>query len=72
MIQDVDVKVTFTVHGKPDEIVLTMTGQQISDTMKRRMQSLMPTARITDITEVPKTTAQTDLIGNAETPRKQR
>lgn len=61
MIRDVTCKIKFTVHNQPDEIDITVTGQQLEDTMRRRMKSLMPTARITDIAELIPDSAQLDL-----------
>lgn len=63
MVRDTDVKVKFTVSGQPDEITITVTGQQIEDTVRRRMKTLMPTARITDLNEVIPDSTQLDLTG---------
>jgi hypothetical protein len=61
MLQDKTAKIKFTVHGQPDEIEMTITGDQLTETMKRRMKTLMPTARITDISEITPDSQHLDL-----------
>lgn len=46
MLNDVTVYGTYTdIRNEVREVELTLTGKQIEQTMLRRMQTLMPTAR---------------------------
>lgn len=53
MIQDKVVKVTFDYNStEKHTIEITITGEQIGQTVRRRMSTLMPKARLIDMTEV--------------------
>lgn len=61
MLADKVAEISFKVHGQPDKIEMTITGQQLEETMRRRMKTLMPVAQITDIREVLPDAVQPDL-----------
>lgn len=52
MITDTKATITYTEGGKTNEIIMTVTGQQTEDTMRRRMKTLMPNARVIDIKQI--------------------
>lgn len=51
MIEDKHIAVTYTDENGQGQITITVTGEQIGQTVRRRMNTLMPKARIQDITE---------------------
>lgn len=51
MIADKNITVTYREGNETHQITMTVTGEQIKQTVMRRMNTLMPNAKITDITE---------------------
>ena len=69
MIRDVRVKTRYRdENGKEQEITITITGDQIKQTVKRRMDTLMPKAQIIDMTEENPDSVQLDALGNRSKP----
>lgn len=61
MIRDVTVK----VRTDKNSYDLVLTGQQIEQTMQRRMATLAPKERILDMAEVVEDSAQLDALTQA-------
>ena len=52
MIQDKTIRVTYRNNdGTTAHVDLTISGQQMADTCRRRMNSLMPNAKVIDMTD---------------------
>lgn len=60
MIRDVNVQITYRENGATNTITMTVTGKQIEQTIHRRMGTVMPTAKVIDLTEVPTDSIQLD------------
>lgn len=66
MLTDKVAKIQFRVNNQPDEIELVITGDQLEETMRRRMKTMMPRAQITDISEVFPDSQQIDIKQGAK------
>jgi hypothetical protein len=61
MITDVNVQIDYNnLDGTPGHIQMTLTGEQIEQTMRRRMQTLMPRTTNYKFTEIRQENLQLD------------